>query len=223
MIFTLERVSNPDIEPVTLAEMKVHLGEFDSVTDRDSNLESLITAGREWAEEYTGRALVDQTWRLTIEQTPTTPVDSVSTPTRLVGLYIPRSQSEILLRRSPILTVDQVVTIDAAGDETVIAADTYQLRLATSKYPKLVALNAGSWSAEVTQITFRAGYVDRQSSPQQDATVVPARYKQAIKLWVEANYDRPTDWAAGADSHMDKLLKTAETLIRGERIDLSLA
>lgn len=216
MIFTLERVSNPDIEPVTLAEMKTHLGEFDSVTDRDSDLESLITAGREWAEEYTGRALVDQAWRLTIEQTPTTPVDAVSTPSRMVGLYTPRAKSEILLRRSPILTVDEVVTIDAAGAETVIQADTYQLRLAASKYPKIVALNAGTWSAEVTQITFRAGYADRLASPQQDATVIPERYKQAIKLWVEANYDRDTD-------RMELLLETAQRLIKGECINLSLA
>lgn len=216
MIFTLERVSNPEIEPVTLAEMKTHLGEFDSVTDRDDDLESLITAAREWAEEYTGRALVDQTWRLTIEQTPDTTTDSVSTPARMVGLYIPRSKSEILLRRSPILTVDEVVTIDAAGVEAVVEAETYQLRLATSKYPKLVALNAGSWSAEVTQITFRAGYADRLASPQQDATAVPQRYKQAIKLWVEANYDRDTD-------RMKLLLDTAECLIKGERVNLSLA
>lgn len=216
MIFTLERVSNPDIEPVTLAEMKTHLREFDSVDDMDTNIEGLITAGREWAEDFTGRALVDQTWRLTIEQTPDTTTDSVSTPARLVGLYIPRAKSEVLLRRSPILTVDEVVTIDAAGAETVVEPETYQLRLATSKYPKLVALNTGVWSAEVTQITFRAGYADRLASPQQDATVIPERYKQAIKLWVEANYDRDTD-------RMKLLLDTAECLIRGERINLSLA
>ena len=65
MRYALERVSGPDIEPITLAEAKRHLGEFDDVTTRDDDVSGLIQAAREWVEDYTARALIDQTWRLT--------------------------------------------------------------------------------------------------------------------------------------------------------------
>ena len=47
-------------------EMKRHLRCFMSVTDEDADITNLIAAAREWAEDYTGRALVDQTWRLSL-------------------------------------------------------------------------------------------------------------------------------------------------------------
>ena len=53
MNFTLERVTQPDIEPVTLDEMKRHLRCFMSVTDEDDDITALIVAAREWIEDYT--------------------------------------------------------------------------------------------------------------------------------------------------------------------------
>ena len=53
-------------------------------------------------------------------------------------------------------------------------------------------------------------------SPTGSAADVPERYKQAMKLWIEANYDRD-------DKMMALLLDTAERLIRGERAEMSLA
>jgi hypothetical protein len=215
MMFALELVSGPDIEPVTVAEMKQHLREYASMTEMDATISSLITAAREWAEQFTGRVLIDQTWRLTVERTGSLAPEVVASAT-VTGQWNMARAGEIPLRRAPVLSIESIVSIDAAGTETAIDSESYSLRLAASKYPKVVALNGGKWGQEYLQVTFRAGYADRAASPVQDAAVVPERYKQAIKLWVQANYNPNVDEVAG-------LLKTAENLIKGERVELSLA
>lgn len=50
----------PTQEPVTLAELKEYM-RVDS-SDEDNLIRDLGTAAREWVEQWTGRALVTQTW-----------------------------------------------------------------------------------------------------------------------------------------------------------------
>ena len=79
MLWALELVSGPEIEPVTLAEAKRHLREYDDVTTNDADITALIQGAREWVEQYTARALIDQTWRLTFGDSVA--VDRVTVPT----------------------------------------------------------------------------------------------------------------------------------------------
>lgn len=219
MKFVLERLSGPAIEVVTVAEMKRHLGEFASVTDRDTDIEGLIKSAREWVETFTGRALVDQQWRLTVgEQTSWDswpPPQAIRGPGYFIG-DTRLDRGALYLRKSPALAIVSVATLDDAGESTTMDAASYALREEFSKWPRIVLLNGGTWATGITQITFRAGFADRTGSPQQDASVVPERFKQAIKLHVEAMYDRDSNM-------MQKLLDTAETLIRPERCELGLA
>jgi len=53
-------VTDPAAEPVTLSEVKAQLGI--SGTDHDTRLNRLIPLVREYVENYTGRALITQTW-----------------------------------------------------------------------------------------------------------------------------------------------------------------
>ncbi len=220
MIFILERVSDPDLEPVTLAEMKRHL-RVDS-SDFDDDISGLIKTGREWVEDYTGRALIDQGWRLTIDRTRSLVGDTVGgfVSNAAFGYYcgvcVPTPLNELLLRKSPVLAISSFVTVDAAGDETAVDAATYQLREADGKWPRIVPLSGALWTASTLRIAYRAGYADRVSSPQQDASVVPDRYKQAIKLYGEALFDRDKDL-------MPLLMKTAENCVRAECVDLGMA
>lgn len=224
MNFTLERVSGPEFEPVTLAEMKKHLRAFTSVTDDDAQITDLIIAGREWLEDYTGRICIDQTWKLILDSRTVTG-DAVTGftgyPIRsgygyYAGIFDWSMRGEILLRRSPVLSVISVKAVDLAGAETAISASTYELREPDSKWPRLVALNGAPWTSNMLRIVFRAGYADQIGSPGEGSEVVPARFKQAVKLWVEANYDRD-------EKMMPLLLETAQGLVKADRAELSLA
>jgi hypothetical protein len=224
-IYVLERTAEPEVEPVTLAQMKLHLRMFDDVTTEDDATSVLVQAGREWAERYTGRALIDQTWRLTIDRTRYSFGDLVRGNALLngwmswswySGAYIWRS-NEVMLRRSPVLAIVSVKTVAEDDTETDVDAGTFQLRDADSRWPKLVAINGGTWlTADRVRITFRAGFADRTGSPGQDETLVPARFRQAIKLWAQAHYDRDP-------ATMDQILKAAENLIEPECTELGFA
>lgn len=53
----------PATEPITLAEMRLHLGITQTTdTARDAIITARITSARQWAEEYTRRAFITQTW-----------------------------------------------------------------------------------------------------------------------------------------------------------------
>lgn len=65
---TLFRTVDPAAEPVTLAEMKAHLRlDHDS---EDDLLNGLIRAAREEVERSAGLALIEQTWRLALDDWP---------------------------------------------------------------------------------------------------------------------------------------------------------
>jgi len=201
MRFTLERMSDPEIEVVTLAEMRQHLGEFSGNTAKDDAITALIVTAREEVEAYTGCALVDQSRRLSI----------------IPGENDTGTMAYLMLRCSPVLAITSFVTVDASGDETAVDAATYELREAATKWPRIAMLDGTSLSAATQyRVTFRAGYADQTGSPQTGAEVVPDRFKIAIKLWAEALYDRDP-------ATMDTLIKAAKNLLRHARVDVGFA
>jgi gp6-like head-tail connector protein len=214
MNFVLERVTQPDIEPVTLEEMRMHLRVFG--TDEDAMILGLIVSAREWVEDETGRALIDQSWRLTLSEDPWVYPNVVSDAVRgpNTGICYPLPDGGILLRKSPVIAITSVATVDSVGVETAVGAATYQVREADSKWPRLYRIN-GSWSGTM-RIVFRAGFAERLGSPVEGVQMVPERFKQAIKLWVEAHFDRD-------EKMMPLLLDVAAQLVRPERSELQLA
>lgn len=64
----LSLVTPPAAEPVELAVAKAHL-RVDHTTD-DADIERKVSAARRWAENFLGRALITQTWRLTLDAFP---------------------------------------------------------------------------------------------------------------------------------------------------------
>ena len=217
--FVLERVSDPDIEAITLAEAKLHLRTFSSNTDDDARITDLIQAAREWVEDYTGRALIDQSWRITVGNytNPVANIDSDTVSGYYKGSFVQRGDGSIMLQRSPALSITSFASVDTAtGAETVIDPATYELRDADSKWPKVAPLTGAIWTSGPLRIVYRAGYADRTGSPVEDASVVPKRFVYAMKLWIESQYDRDKDM-------MVILLDAAERLIRSERTDLQFA
>lgn len=215
MRFVLERVSDPDIEPVSAAEFVRNVGEFQAAaTERADDIASKIKTAREWAEKSTNRALIDQTWRLTLSDQ----INGHNWVTDPAPYYYGWAicQSEIPLRISPVIAITSFVSVDSAGTETEVDPDTYELREADSKWPKLVGVNGGSWSYGTYRIEFRAGYANLDVSPPDDASKVPARFRQAILLYAEALYDRD-------EKMMPLLMETAANLIEPENCNTGIA
>ena len=52
----------PAVEPIALDEAKRHLRIEDGVSEDDALVGTLISAVRIWAENFTGRAFITQTW-----------------------------------------------------------------------------------------------------------------------------------------------------------------
>lgn len=98
-------------EPVMLAEarLQVKLTTDDSTTE-DALLTAWITAARELAEQFTGRALAPQTLEMAMDEFPSD--DDV------IDLALP-----------PVATITSVKYTDTAGVEQTIAASAYALSL----------------------------------------------------------------------------------------------
>lgn len=220
--WALERLSDPELEPITKSELKVHLRIPANRTSEDDWLDDLIKMARESVEETTGRVLVDSRWRLTLfgngyewrDLNTITPARPLWTGDWVWGL-----NQEIQLRRSPVIALTSFVTVDSAGTETAVSASTYALREPDSKWPRIAALSGATWNEWLNydmRIVYRAGYVDRTGSPTETATAIPARYKAAMKLLCEAHYDRD-------EKQMKDLIDCAERLLRRDHCELSMA
>ena len=66
----LTQLSPPAAEPLSLAEAKLHLRVDADMTDSDSLISGWIVDARQQAEHRTGRALVTQQWRYSVDTFP---------------------------------------------------------------------------------------------------------------------------------------------------------
>lgn len=210
MRWSIERVTEPEIEVLELARVKREIHEFASTTSRDDDITAKIKAAREWIEDYTGQVMVDSTWRFSLERTGSLFNADPDVGRVFSGAVGPTR--DVYLHRTPVIAITSVKTVDGNGAETSVAEADYEIRDRTSRWPMLVPVNAGAWGSSNVRITFRAGYADRTGSPQQDASVVPERFKQAMILWVKWNYD--------GDS---AFLEAAEKIARPLRANLGIA
>jgi uncharacterized phiE125 gp8 family phage protein len=155
-------VTAPAIEPVTTAEAKAHLRV--DISDDDTYIDTLIVAAREWAEGYTNRAFITQTWRASF----------------------PTFCNPIELRRPPLLSITGITYVDTAGATQTLATTVYSVD--TDSAPGLVTLGYDQvWPSiqgghNGVKVTYTAGYGATAAS-------VPAKFKHAIKILVSHWYE----------------------------------
>ncbi len=164
---SLTRQTSPAVEPVTLAEAKAHL-RVDTATD-DSYIATLITAAREWVEEYLDRALVHQQYVMRLDSFP----------------------YEFELPRPPMATsgtATAVVVTYTLGDDSTATLSSTQYRVDRNATPGVVRqLRAGTWPGNLDDqnavtVTWWAGYGA-------SGTSVPAAIRHAILMLVGHWYD----------------------------------
>jgi len=161
----LYRAVPPTVEPVTVAEVKAQLRLLHS--DDDDDLAFMIEAAREWAEDYTSRSLIYQSWVALFPGWPA--VDDRT-------ILLPRPQLSVveLFRYRDIN--DDWVELSEEDDFTVDEIEgSIRLRDAFT-WPTL-----SKDRVNPLEVVFRAGYGDAASD-------VPMRFKQAIRLAVASAY-----------------------------------
>lgn len=171
---------------VSLAEAKAHL-RIDDTAD-DALIAALVAAATDAAEHLMGRAVMPQTWALTLDE-------------------FPGSTCKIRLDRPPVASVTSVRYIDAAGAQIVLPDNKYQLLTGSDYRSDIVPSWNASWPTaraqpEAVQVLFIAGYAN--------ATAVPELIKAWIKLRLGALYEHREAWTAGKpiepNAHVDGLL-----------------
>jgi uncharacterized phiE125 gp8 family phage protein len=164
---SLTRQTAPAVEPVTLAEAKAHL-RVDTSTD-DTYISTLITAAREWVEEYLDRALVHQQYVMRLDSFP----------------------YEFELPRPPMAASGTTTTVSVTytlGDDSTATLSATQYRVDRNSTPGVVRqLRAGTWPGNLDDqnavtVTWWAGYGA-------SGTSVPAAIRHAILMLVGHWYD----------------------------------
>lgn len=175
---TLIRTVDPAAEPVTLSDVKAHL-RLDSDGD-DDLLNGLIRAAREDVERATGLALIEQGWRLALDDWP--PEGCVSMPLHPVREFL------------------AVTAYGSEGEASVISPSSYQVDIASRPARLHFSGPPGPLRAmNGIEIDLVAGFGEA-------ATDVPDLLRRAIVLLVTHWYefrasfgpgDQPVSYPAG--------------------------
>lgn len=151
---TLFRTVPPEAEPVLLTEAKQNL-RLDHDAE-DGLLNGLIRAAREEIEAACGLALVEQGWRLVLDELPPSGV--------------------VLLRRHPVREVASVTVYDADGAGSLLDPSRYRLE-PQARPARLVFQGPLHDAQNGIEIDFTAGFGEA-------ATDVPDLLKRAIHALV---------------------------------------
>lgn len=163
----------PVYEPLTIAEVKDHLRIEDDVIADDAYLAALIKAARSWAEGYTGRAFITQTWE--------TRFDTFGW--------------EMELPHPPLRSVSSVKYLDANGTEQTVATTVYDVDT-TSVRGRIWLAYSQSWPTprviqHAVRITHVAGYGANGSD-------VPEDVRLGMLLLIGAWYENREPVVVGA-------------------------
>jgi hypothetical protein len=167
----LQLVSAPALEPVTVADMRLHSRIIDA--SEDANLAVYIAAARRYAETYCGRSFITQQWKLTLD----------AFPGRQQSGYVDFGSSyslqpnAILLDKGDVISVDSIQYTDMAGATQTLATTEYVYDL--SGCPARLAPAFGKvWIPTLPQIgavrvTYTAGY-----------GAAPTNVPEGIRHWI---------------------------------------
>lgn len=169
----LKLLTPPTASVLTLAEAKVHLREDLVDAGNDALITAIVSAATQDAEHLMGRAILPQTWQLTLDAFP----------------------SVIDLPRPTVTDVASVKYVDAtAGTLTTLNPSQYQTCLASDIAASIVPAYGCSWPAvrsqpESVQVTFTAGWATPAD--------VPELVKAWIKLRIGTLYETRQSWTHG--------------------------
>ena len=163
----LTRTEEPEEEPLTLDEAKLHC-RVDISAD-DELITALITSARLWVEQHCINSLITQSYTVTYDYHD-----------RSNGFWIVKRKFR--LPQSPIQEIETITTYDSDNNATELDSDNYRL---SGDY--IVLNDNASWPTNLRlydclQIDFIAGFSD-------EANGIPKSIIQAMKMLVATWYE----------------------------------
>ena len=151
----LVQTSAPSIEPVSLADAKLHLRVID--TAEDTLITLMIAAARRYAEAYTGRSFISQGWRLVMDSFPGPGQMGVPFG-RAYGL----PPHAVLLERGPVTAITSITYTAMDGTTQTMPSTDYVSDL-TGPVARVTPVFGKIWPIPMPQIgaaqvNFTAGY-----------------------------------------------------------------
>jgi hypothetical protein len=206
------RIDGPEIEPVTLCEIKEQLRI--SGTSEDSLLAMYVAASREQIEEMTGLALITQQFRLTLDKFP----NGLRTwwdgqQTGAIGeIEGANSFNAIQLPRYRLQSVDAMRVYSIDGAPTTVSLSSFVID--TEQQPGRIILRSNStWpvalqSANSIEIDYTAGFGDTGAS-------VPYALKLAVMQMAASLYQHRGDECTVADAFR---ISGAHSIVQSYRV-----
>lgn len=150
----------PETEPVTLAEMRSHLGITQATdTSRDNIITGRIISARQWSEHFTRKAFISQTVTGYAVDFPYSPV-----------------YGQCIALKAPLVSVVSVKYLDEAGAQQTLDPSKYLVDTVTASIAPAFDQNWPTVRAQLNsvQIKYISGYGD--------AVDVPESIKDAIRF-----------------------------------------
>lgn len=151
----LIQTTPPAIEPVSIEDVQLHSRIIDS--EEETLLLLMIGAARRYAEMYTGRSFITQSWRLVMDDWPGPSLMGVP-----YGVPYSMPGHAVQLERGPVLTVDSIKYLQAGATITLDPA-TYVSDL-SGPVPRITPVFGQIWPPISTpqignvQVNYTAGY-----------------------------------------------------------------
>lgn len=193
------RTVAPAIEPVTADDLRTHVVETEAALP-DAQANMFIAVARESIEEYTGLALITQTWKLVYDQWPRS-YDNWWNGVRqgaISEIEGSASNHAMIIPRYPLQSVPDVTVYAENGSPTVVdVAATFDID--TYQRPGRIALKYGAtWPivgrrTNGVEITYVCGYGD-------EAADVPEALKMAIMMMASHLYAHKGDGCSTDDA-----------------------
>lgn len=194
----LKLITPPVTSPVTLAEAKAHCNV--NVADYDALITRYIGAATNEVENWLGRALVDQTWELSLDTFP---------------------PNELRVPKPPLIAVTSVAYDNTIGDETILPDTAYTVDAETVDGYGWI-LPDGAWPAtfdgiNAVRVRYRAGYLSQSSPP---TLAVPDDIRHAVLLGVGDAFDTRATISIGLTAFTSKAWTN---LLETHRVRLGMA
>ena len=157
-------ITPPALEPISLTDVLQH-SRID-VGDDDSIIEQLIITARRQAENITGRALITQTWKLSLNSFP----------------------CRIVIPKPPLQSIASVTYLDTSGTLASLTDSPTSNWILESGEPTVMVPDYGTtWPStysvpDAVSVTFVCGYGD-------DPLDVPAPIRQWMLVYVAGLYE----------------------------------